>query len=233
MKKKNKKKIDSYCGGNFDEKAWLSLPQEYREQVVANFTEDKVNDDLAAINNAWIYTYTGKELHPLSASPDQICIRDIAHALSRMCRFNGHTDLHYSIAQHSISVSQYCDPKDALYGLLHDASEYAISDLVSPIKRTAVFDIYREYERTLQATIYKKFGILENEPKSVKEADLRILSTEALSLLKQPLPKKWILPAEPYPFKVIALTAEEAELLFLYRFRELVSPEQYDKWIKE
>lgn len=189
--------------------------------------------ELAAIDNAWIYTYTGKELHPLSAKAEQICIRDIAHALSMMCRFNGHVAEHYSIAQHSVIVSRFCKQEDSLHGLLHDSSEYALTDLVSPIKRTTVFELYRQYEKLLSGVIYKKFGLAEEEPPSVKQADLQVLSTEAISLLKQPLHPDWRLPYEPLPFKITPLPAKEAEALFLHRFRELVDEEDYEKWIKE
>lgn len=184
-------------------------------------------------DSAWIYTYTGKKLHPLDANEKEICIRDIAHALSLINRFTGHSIFPYSVAQHSVLVSQHCNPEDALAGLLHDGSEYALNDVSTPLKRSGKFEDYRKYEHKLQTTIYKKFGAPEVEPPSVKEADLVLLSTEARDLLMQPLDPEWILPRAPLEMRIIPLDHKEAEALFLHRFAELVSKEDFIKWIKE
>jgi 5'-deoxynucleotidase YfbR-like HD superfamily hydrolase len=83
---------------------------------------------------SWIQTYQGGCFEPFNPHPDQIHIRDIAHALALTCRFTGHCLDFYSVAQHSVMVSQIVSHKHALAGLLHDASEAYLTDVASPIK---------------------------------------------------------------------------------------------------
>ena len=58
----------------------------------------------------WIQTYSGKKFYPLDPRPEDIDIRDIAHALSLNCRFNGHCRCFYSVAEHSVGVSSSQSP---------------------------------------------------------------------------------------------------------------------------
>lgn len=187
------------------------------------------------VDEAWIQTYTGKQLHILNPKPEEICLRDIAHALSLMCRYNGHIQGHvaYSVAQHCVLVSNHCNPEDALYGLLHDASEFAMADIVSPFKRSPQMENYRYYENQLQSMVYRKFGLDSKEPPSVKYSDQLILSTEAVSFLHQPLHPEWKLPYEPLPFKILPSSPQEAEQLFLNRFKELVGTEKFLAYMEE
>ena len=186
-------------------------------------------------NLAWIYTFTKKKLHPFLADPKEVCIRDIARALSKICRYTGHVvcDGIYSVAQHSVLVSKHCDPEYSLQGLLHDGSEYALTDVSTPLKRSGYLGDYVYYEHKLQAAIYKKFGVSEIEHQSVKKADSILLSTEANSLLPQPLPPEWALVEKPLDIVIEPLLPIDAEQLFLHRFRELTSLEDYERWIKE
>ena len=175
-----------------------------------------------SIDESWIQTYTGKKLFPLSPSIEDICIEDIAHALSMLCRFTGHTKRFYSVAEHSILVSHICDAKDSLHGLLHDASEYALQDLPSPLKRSGKFETYKEYEKKLQHLIYERFCLLPEEPESVKRADLLLLATESRDLMS-PLHHEWKTQYSPLPFSIIGFAPEIAEQKFLDRFFELLN----------
>lgn len=171
--------------------------------------------------NCWIQLASGTKFHILNPKIEDICIEDIAHSLSQLCRFNGNCSTFYSIAQHSVIVSQYCKPQHALHGLLHDASEgLGLGDVVSPLKRTPEFEFYRKIENKIQSLVYKKFGLEPFEPKDVKEADLRALSTEARDLMKK-LHKDWVQPAEPFEFKIEPLLPTQAKELFIKRFYEL------------
>jgi hypothetical protein len=74
-------------------------------------------------SNGSITTFSDVRFWPLLPNPDDIRIEDIAHALSNQCRFAGHAREFYSVAEHCVRVSQLCRPEEALWGLLHDASE--------------------------------------------------------------------------------------------------------------
>jgi 5'-deoxynucleotidase YfbR-like HD superfamily hydrolase len=117
-------------------------------------------------------------VHPLAPSPDKIDIDDIAHSLAHQCRFLGHTDGFYSVAQHSVLVSELVPKADALWGLLHDAAEAYLGDLPAPIKRTPDMCVYQAAEERLLAAVAAKFGLAPTLPASVVEADRIVLATE-------------------------------------------------------
>jgi 5'-deoxynucleotidase YfbR-like HD superfamily hydrolase len=123
-------------------------------------------------------TYTGKHVHPLSPRPEEIDIEDVARSLSHICRFLGHVDKFYSVAQHAVLVSRHVPPEDALWGLLHDASEAYLCDLPAPIKRDPQMEIYRLAEGRLMAAVCEKFGLASRMPRSVMIADKVLLATE-------------------------------------------------------
>jgi len=171
-----------------------------------------------------IRTFTGRMVHPFSPHPSEIDIDDIAHSLSQQCRFLGHTDGFYSVAQHSVLVSQVAPPEDALWGLLHDAAEAYLSDLPAPIKQAPQMWFYRTSEALLTRAIARRFGLTPEIPESVKKADKVVLATEfrdvttvtdldwiAAECTVAPLPETRIL---PWPAPV-------AEERFLRRFWEL------------
>lgn len=108
----------------------------------------------------YIQTYTGKLFTPYDPNPDDIDINDIAHSLSLINRFNGHTKIPYSVAEHSLWVSRHCKSNSvALLGLLHDASEAYLGDIARPLKTYE----YRAAERWLQECILRKFGLHYNK----------------------------------------------------------------------
>ncbi|MBF0612521.1 MAG: hypothetical protein HQL55_15470, partial [Magnetococcales bacterium] len=77
----------------------------------------------------WIQTFTGRQFWPLAPVLEHIHVQDIAHALSLLCRFNGHCQKFYSVAEHSLHVATILPPELAGWGLLHDASEAYLADL--------------------------------------------------------------------------------------------------------
>lgn len=137
---------------------------------------------------SWVQTYTGRKFDLLAPTADMICLRDIAHALSQLCRFTGHTRRFYSVAEHAIWVSLHVPPDDALAGLMHDATETYLGDVSSPLK--ALLPDYKLMEQRLWNVIADKYGIARELPASVKEWDLRALVTERRDLLN-PCAHRW------------------------------------------
>ena len=114
----------------------------------------------------FILTYTGKVFPFDSITPDCIDIRDIAHSLSQLCRYTGHTNMFYSVAQHSLLVSEKMPggAADKLCGLLHDGAEAYTNDLASPLKKWmnnagCCGSVYGSLQDSITAMIYNKWGV--------------------------------------------------------------------------
>lgn len=104
-----------------------------------------------------IRTYHGINMDPFNPKPSDIRIDDIAHALSMLCRANGHISHFYSVAQHCLNCEAEAkargfNPRVRLFCLLHDATECYVSDLTRPVKRH--FPLYYEAESALSGVIY-------------------------------------------------------------------------------
>lgn len=102
------------------------------------------------MNNNCITTYTGRHIDPLHPDPDMICIEDIAHALSLICRGNGQVKTFFSVGQHCINCAREAlargySRRVAFACLLHDASECYLSDVPRPFKKT--LSGYKEQEK--------------------------------------------------------------------------------------
>jgi len=139
--------------------------------------------------DVWVGTYTGKKFRPFAPRWEDVDIEDIAHSLSHQCRFNGHSDEFYSVAEHSIAVSHRVPAEDAMWGLLHDAAEAYVSDVVRPIKSRMAFlrgdgaiDMFRVVETNILRVIAAAFDLPWPMPASVEIADLRMLATERRNL---------------------------------------------------
>lgn len=172
-------------------------------------------------NRGWLQTFTGKKVWPLDPRPEDICIEDIAHALSNICRYTGHVRRFYSVAQHSVLVSQILPRNLQLCGLLHDAAEAYICDLPRPLKQSEPFgSIYKEHEETLERCIAEKFSLPFPWPLEIKHADNVLLMTERRDLMATP-PRPWTIRAEPLDITIHPWSPENSELRFIERFDEL------------
>lgn len=138
-----------------------------------------------AIGGRRIETYTGVLVDP--CDPDPINMADIAHALSMICRFNGHTSRHYSVAEHSLCVAElvrlWSDDTNAAQALMHDAAEAYMGDTVSPIKRDPEMAWMRAAEQTCLERILQRFGLATELHALVKHADTVLLHCEASVLM--------------------------------------------------
>lgn len=182
----------------------------------------------AVTNAGWIQTYTGVKFCPLDPNPHAIDIRDIAHALALQSRFSGHCRAFYSVAQHSCLVSSLCSSKNALWGLLHDASEAYLVDVPSPVKHDPHFEFYREAEARLNEAVRVRFRLEKPMPAEVKRADGIALAAEARALLTT-LHDGWGGPdfaaydeaARWMKIPIDPMSWQDAEQLFLKCYRDL------------
>lgn len=162
-------------------------------------------------------TYTGRQFWPIDPRPDEVHIEDIAHALSMMCRYNGHCRTFYSVAEHSVLVSRHVPTEHALWALLHDASEAYIADIVRPAKRFIAG--YCEVEAQIMDAVCERFSLSPIMPEAVKRADMAILADEMPVLLGIPS----TLDEPALGVEIVGLSPWDAETLFINRYREITA----------
>lgn len=168
----------------------------------------------------YITTISGTKFYFLNPDPETIDIEDIAFSLSNLCRYTGHCNRFYSVAEHCVHVSNLLPPNLALDGLLHDASEAYLNDLASPVKQ--FLPDYQEMEKNLYVQIAQKFNICETEDRIVKEADTIQLHAEALSLLPAG-DGNWSKPRiAELGYKPYCWQPKEARKFFLERYKYLI-----------
>jgi len=177
-----------------------------------------------------IKTYTGVMFDPLNPIADLISITDIAHALSMLCRANGHFKSFYSVGQHSINcmreaLARGCSKRVQLACLLHDASEAYISDITRPVK--AELPGYVKIEEPLQNMIWRKWldkPLSKEEKNQVFQIDNDMLAHEFLSLMDTQLTDT--LPAlnsrPVFEFRGFATCEQD----FIRHFRHLTSEKE-------
>lgn len=181
------------------------------------------------ITDNWMETYTGKKFHILKPKLQDIDIKDIAHSLALQCRFGGHCKVFYSVAEHSVRVSDILPEELKLAGLLHDAAEAYVGDVVRGMKENMTS--FKKIEKNILELIFIKFKVPTKliEDKRVKEADDVLVATEGRDIMSNtdnwidelgvlPL-SDYIIPLESEPK---ALDWKVAEKLFLIRFDALI-----------
>lgn len=147
----------------------------------------------------------------------RVNIEDIAHALSMLCRFNGHTREFYSVAQHSVLVSYLVPAEFAMTALLHDAAEAYCGDVVSPLKE--LLPTYQAIHNNIERTIFNQLGVKYPAPACVREADIKALATEVRDLMPHN-PALWhnIQDIEPHHETIDPLLPHQAESQFMRRY---------------
>lgn len=126
-----------------------------------------------------ISTWYGR-IDPLRPDPSEIDIRDISHALARLCRYNGHVGGFLSVARHSLWVSEHLEVEGApveiqLQGLLHDGAEAYLSDIPRPVKLAPEMDVFRMFDQRMDQAVADAFGLPFPLHESVKAADRHVL----------------------------------------------------------
>lgn len=178
---------------------------------------------------SFMKTSQGNKFFPSEPHKTTFDIKDIAHALSNLCRFGGHTKRFYSVAQHSLLVADIVkswggSPDAELWALMHDSTEAYMIDLPTPIKAT--MPIYAEREHELMALITNSFDLPNHGehtqlPSIVKLADAVALVTEARQLMRDGL-KDWSERQQriaSHPIRIVSLIPAEAKRAFLARYK--------------
>jgi hypothetical protein len=171
----------------------------------------------------WMQTYSGRQFWPLDPRPDEVAIEDIAHALSMLCRYGGHAQAFYSVAEHSVHLAGAVAPKNALWALLHDASEAYVGDIVRPLKRHLAG--YAEVEARVMAAIAQKYRLEGTMPDEVRICDNRILADEAHYLMLPP-PVPWAYTGEPLGVRIQGWPPPIARQRFVETFARLIVERQ-------
>lgn len=178
----------------------------------------------------FIETFTGRTFSPLKPDAKQIVIEDIAHALANQGRYTGHSRFRYSVAEHSVRVSELLEqhiPRHSgfmipLWGLLHDAAEAYLVDLPSPLKLSPAFrEPYARAEARLMRAVCRRFGLPTKEPTIVRWADATLLATEVRDLMHADRPYWTKLTHKAVGDRIRPWGADVAEYEFLRRFRLL------------
>lgn len=194
----------------------------------------------AGPRRAWQRMLSGRRLDLLDPTPLDIEIGDIAHGLAFVARWNGQTqgDWPYSVAEHALLVESIfsriepaAGPQWQLAALLHDAPEYVIGDMISPVK-AALGQEYGAMDERLAAAIHRRFGLPAALPvairKRIKTADrisarleavqiAGFTETEARRLF--PIPNEHILS----DLEIRLRPPAEVRAAFLHRHAELIA----------
>ncbi len=200
----------------------------------------------------FIATFSGGRAYPLGLDPEAVLIEDIAHSLSQQCRYAGHTSEFWSVGAHSLEVSRrieqrYADlnmgrcPKDpewanpawfygcddariaALCGLLHDACEAYLQDIVKPVK--PLVQGYDKWEANVELAIAERFSLPMPFPHVVKMVDDEMVRHEVANFFpagSAAWKRYGITNREDYD-RLLPLDPKVAERRFLARFKELTA----------
>ena len=174
----------------------------------------------------YIQTSSGRWVNPFEPDPEQIDAGDIARALANVCRFGGHTRAFYSVAQHSVIVSELVearggDVEDVFAALMHDATEAYLGDMPHPIKhRSPLGAAFKEAEDRLEAVLQARFAIKPDVPE-IKRVDRALLATErgAFSSISWDWPE--LEGVEALDLELEAWPPDEAARRFAERYAEL------------
>jgi hypothetical protein len=181
----------------------------------------------------WMQTFTGRRFFPLDPRAEDVDPRDIAHALAHLCRYAGHVDRFYSVAEHCVLLSWWAERHGAdellqLELLLHDATEAYVVDVPRPLKIN--LPDYRAVEARVATAIAERFGTLEHadtvdgqavDSLEVKQLDTRILLDERAALMSRTRHAWGVDSLEPLGVRIRAWSPRRAERMYLRRLRQL------------
>jgi hypothetical protein len=170
-----------------------------------------------------ITTVAGNYFDILKPQEYEFDILEIATALSNICRYTGHVNRFYSVAEHSVCVSRLVPDGLALCGLLHDASEAYLGDVSSPLKK--LLPEYKAIEENVERAIASHFGIPFPYPEEIHKADKRMYWNERKNVadngVKDELWHQELGAARKV--NAVGMAPHMARRMFLSRFNELIA----------
>ncbi|HJZ11646.1 MAG TPA: hypothetical protein VJ521_05830 [Acidobacteriota bacterium] len=185
-------------------------------ELLLQFQKSHSHDD------TWIHTYSGRKINYLTFCSLDVDIEDIAHALSNICRFGGQCNQRYSVAEHSVLVSQYVESSQGATldgvrsALMHDAAEAYIGDVPTPLKR--LLPGFKLIERRFEDAILEAFDLrIDFSDELVKKADYEMYLRECSHLINAEIAEDHL----PHLPMIRCLGPDDAKALFLNRVAEL------------
>lgn len=186
----------------------------------------------------YIHLQSGKKFVHAWPLPEDVCIEDIAHNLSKTCRYSGAIegdDTIYSVAEHCVRASYIRGDLFPLEKLLHDGAEYVVQDLNRPLKYSPfMHSVYKFYEGLAEKAVALAFGLHTSDTvqSEVKRVDKILLVTEKRDLFSQDrvMCLNKMDDAEgvkPLPEKIVPWTPEQAKRAFLMRYYELTGESRF------
>ena len=169
-----------------------------------------------------ITTVSGRFFDILKPEEYEYDIEEIATALSNLCRYTGHVNRFYSVAEHSVLVSRIVPVGLSLVGLLHDASEAYLGDVSSPLKK--LLSEYRAIEERVEEAIARQFGLSFPYPAAVHEADKRLYWKEREEIANSGVRDRlWHQDLRATrKVEVVGMSPVMAKRMFLSRYREII-----------
>jgi 5'-nucleotidase len=174
----------------------------------------------------YLQTVSGRWVNPFDPDPAQLDVGDIARSLANQCRFGGHSRAFYSVAQHSVLVSEAVearrgDVEEVLAALMHDATEAYLGDMPHPLKhRSPLGAVFRAAEEDLERAIRGRFGLRADVPE-IKRVDRALLAAERRAFSAEQWPWPELAGVEPLEVELRAWSPDEAAAAFLRRYAEL------------
>src|SRR5208337_610348 len=166
-----------------------------------------------------IMLHSGAWFDFCAPSSSDFTIEDIAHGLANLCSYAGQCRHFYSVAEHSILVSETAVGYE-FEALLHDAAEAFVGDITRPLKQ--MLPDYRKIENNVQQAIFDRFSLPSILNPCIKQADLRVLAAEQRQIMPEGT-DAWAREGnvEPAPVVVLYLSPADAKKAFLERFKVL------------
>ena len=174
----------------------------------------------------YLQTVSGRWVNPFDPDPDQLDAGDIARALANQCRFGGPSRVFYSVAQHSVIVSELVeqrggDAEDVFAALMHDAGEAYLGDMPHPLKhRSPLGAAFKAAEEHLEQAVRARFRIKPDVPE-IKRADRALLATERRAFSAEDWHWPELEGVEPLDLELRAWSPDEAAQAFARRYAEL------------